>query len=111
MDGIDHPSVFGDDRSELAGVQALVVADVNEDRLGATKHERGDGRDERVRHGDYLVAGTNVEVVRQMSQAVGAVARLHRVLRPVKRGQVGLEVDQLLSQHQVPAGDGFLDHA
>ena len=62
-----------------------------------------------MRDGDHLVALADVERVGEQPQAVGAVADADRVRGAGEPREVLLEVDQLLAQHEVAAGEGVFD--
>src|SRR5207245_7295 len=109
VDGNDRPRPGGDSGLQLRHVHVVVVTYLHEHRPRADVHDRRDGSEERMAGRDDLVTGPDARGQKGEVERVVSAVDTDGVLDADERGQVRLEVPELLAVDQVPLAEALRD--
>ena len=109
VDGHDGARPSGDRRRQTRGIQGVLLVDVHEDRAGTGRHDGAQGRDERVRRHEHLVARAHARGLERQHQGVGAGVHPDRVTHAHELGDALLELGQGGPERVVAARDQAAD--
>src|ERR1051326_80817 len=98
---LDRLGARRDRRRELAHVHAEIVGAVDEYRPGEILRDRADGRDERIRRRDDLVARSDAERLERELESIGARVHADGVTCADQAGKALLEFPHRLAQGEV----------